>query len=123
MITNLQPVTPQPIQEPYIPLRPTRPHPPAEDDSASAAPGRHPAHSPEEGCPLRNRDRQAQKDAMPITTVQHVSKPLTTKHIPDNYQLPREGNHSRRKAPTWKHSTGYRDWKDILPGTTLITPD
>ena len=36
---------------------------------------------------------------MPVATVQHVPKPLTTHHIPDNYQLPREGKHTRCTAP------------------------
>ena len=74
VITDLRPVTLQPISEPYIPPRPPRPCSPAKDNS-----------------PLRDQDPPAQKDAEPTITVQHMPNPLTTHHVTDNYQLPREG--------------------------------
>ena len=126
--TNLQQVAPQPIPEPYIPPSPTRPDPPTQED-VSAVPGRLPAHSPAEDSPLRDQDPQPRNVSMPIPTVQHMSRPPTTQHVPDNYQLPVGGNHTRRTAPTRKLPTGTIDWKEILPGMTtadamhLITPD
>ena len=48
------------------------------------------------------------------TTVQQLDKPLTLRHIPDNHQLPRGGNHARSSATTWQLPTGAIKWKKIL---------
>ena len=48
----------------------------------------------------------------------NIDKPLTSRHIPDNYQLPRGGNHTRSTATTWRLPTGTIDWKKILPRIT-----
>ena len=91
-ITDLRPATPQPILEPYIP--PKKPRPPRPTKDASL---------------LREHSLPAQKNTEPTTMVQHMPKPLTTHHVPDNYQLPRERNHIRRITPTWRLPTGAID--------------
>ena len=47
-------------------------------------PGQHDP-TPRPKTPHYGHDPQAQRDTMLITTVQHVTKPLTTQHIRDNY--------------------------------------
>ena len=113
-ITSFPPTAPQPIPEPHIPRGPTKPHAPPQDESLQG--GRSPpAH---EGTKLPSA----------TTTVQQLDKPLTSRHIPDNHQLPRGGNHTRSTATTWQLPTGHIDWKKILPGVTtmeimrLLTP-
>ena len=56
----------------------------------------------------------------PTTTVKHMPKTLNTHHVADNYQVPREGNHTRRGAPTRRLRAGTIDWKKILPGLTTV---
>ena len=102
-ITDLRPVTPQPIPEQYIPPSPPQPGPPGREDS-----------------PLRDRNPPVQKDAEPTTTVQYMPKPLTRHHAPDNYHLPREGNHTHRISPTWRLPKGTIDWKEIRPGVATV---
>ena len=53
-----------------------------------------------------DQDPKIQRDTGSIVTLQHVPKPLTKHRNPENYQLPREGNHTRRTAPTWRLPTG-----------------
>ena len=112
VIRNLRPVAPLPIPEPYIYPSWTPPHSSTEDNS-----------------PPRDQDPQNQKDDGPAATVQHMSKPLSADQIAENYQLPREGNHTRRTAPTWGLPTGTIEWKEILQGVTaieavhLVTPE
>ena len=100
---NHRPHTGNTATEWYKPPSPPRPPPPTRDDS-----------------PLREHDLPAQKDAEPTTTVQDMPKPLTTHHISDNYQLPGEGNHTRRITPAWRLLTGTINWKDILPEVVTI---
>ena len=114
-ITSLRPTAPQPMPEPHIPPSPTKPHTPPQNIS-----------------PQRGQSPLARKGTEPpsaTATVQHLSKPLTTRHVPDNYQLPREGNHTRSTATTWRLPTDAIDSKNILPGVTtmdimhLLTPN
>ena len=115
-ITSLRPIVPQPIPEPNIPPSPTKPQTPPQNK-----------HEP----PQRGHSPPAHKRTEPpstTTNVQQLDKPLTSCHIPDNYQLPRGGNHTRGTATTWQLPTGTIDWKKILPGVTtmevmrLLTP-
>ena len=114
-ITSLRPTAPQRIPEPHIPPSPTKPHRPPQHES-----------------PQRGHSPPAHKGTEPpsaTTTVQQLDKPLTSRHVPDNYQLPRGGNHTRSTATTWRLPTRNIDWKKILPGVTmmdvmrLLTPD
>ena len=86
-ITSLWSTAPQPILEPHIPPNPTKPHWPPQNNS-----------------PQRGQRPLAHKGTEPpsaTTTVQHLAKPLTTGNVPDNYQLPREGNRTRSTTTTW----------------------
>ena len=115
-ITSLRPTVPQPILEPHIPPSQTKPQTPPQQE-----------HEP----PQRGHSPPAHKRTEPpsaTTTIKQLDKPLTSRHIPDNYQLPRGGNHTRGTATTWRLPTGTIDWKRILPGITatevmrLLTP-
>ena len=89
-ITSLRPTMPQPIPEPHIPPSPTKPQTPTRQE-----------HSP----PQQGHSPAANEKAEPpnaTTTVQQLNKPLTLRHVPDNYQLPRGGNHTRSTATTWR---------------------
>ena len=114
-ITSLRPTAPQPIPEPHIPPSPTKPHTPPQNNS-----------------PQRGQSPLAHKGTEPpgaTATVHHLAKPLTTRHLPDNYQLPQEENHTRITTTTWRLPNGNIDWKKILPGVTtmevmhLLTPN
>ena len=101
-ITSLRPTMPQPIPEPHIPPSPTKPQTPTQHEHRPSQQGHSPA---------------AHEKAEPpkaTTTVQQPDKPLTLRHVPDNYQLPRGGNHTRSKATTWQLPTGTIDWKKVL---------
>ena len=107
-ITSLRPTAPQPIPEPHIPPSPTKPQRPPQHK-----------HKP----PQRGHSPPAHKETEPpsaTTNVQQLNKPLTSRHIPDDYQLPRAGNHTRGTATTWRLPTGTIDWKKILPGVTTM---
>ena len=115
-ITSLRPTVPQPIPDPHKPPSPTK----------SQTPTQH-AHEP----PQQEHSPPVHKRTEPpsaTTTVQQLDKPLTSRHVPDNYQLPRGGNHTRSTATTWQLPTGTMDWKKILPEITtmevmrLLTP-
>ena len=96
-ITSLRPTMPRPIPEPHIPPSPTKPQLPTEL---------------EHGPPQQGHSPAAQKRAEPpnpTTTVQQLDKPLTLRHVPDNYQLPRGGNQTRSTARTWGLPTGTID--------------
>ena len=57
-----------------------------------------PHKPPQNNSPQRGQSPLAHKGTEPpsaTATVQHHAKPLTTGHVRDNYQLPREGNHTR----------------------------
>ena len=105
-ITSFRPTAPQPIPDLHIPPSPTKPHTPPQNES-----------------PQRGHSPPAHKGTEPLsatTTFQQLNKSLTSRHVPDNYQLPREGNHSRSTATTWRLPTGNIDWKKILPGVTTM---
>ena len=105
-ITSLRLTAPQPIREPHIPPSRTKPHTPLQNNF-----------------PQRGQSPPAHKATEPpsaTATVQQLAKPLTTRHVPDNYQLPRGGNHTRSTASTWRLPTGNMDWKKILPGVTTV---
>ena len=102
-ITDLKPATPLPILELYIPPSQPRPTPPTRDDS-----------------PLREHNQPVQKNAEPTTPLQHMPKPPTNHHVPNNYQLPRGGKHTRRVTPTWTLPTGTINWKEFLPGVVAV---
>ena len=107
-ITSLRPTVPQPIPEPHIPPSPTKPQ-------------THAQH--EHGPPQQGHSPPSHKRAEPpnaTTTVQQLDKPLTSRHVPDHYQLPRGGNHTKSTATTWGLPTGTIDWKKILPGKTAM---
>ena len=115
-ITSLRPTMPQPILELHIPPSPTKPQTPTQHEQEPPQQG----HSP-----------PAQKRTEPpntTTTVQQLDKPLTSRHVPDNYQLPQWGNHTRSTATTWRLPTGTINWKKVLPRITtmvamrLLTP-
>ena len=115
-ITSLRPTMPLPIPEPHIPPSATK----------SQTPTQH-----EHGPPQQGHSAAAQKRAEPpnaTRTVKQLDKPLTLRHVPDNYQLPRGGNHTRSTAMTWQLPTGAIDWKKVLPRITtmvsmrLLTP-
>ena len=85
----------------------------------------------EHGPPQQGHSPTAHERAEPhnaIATVQQLDKPLTSRHVPDHYQLPGGGNHTRSTASTWRLPMGIIDWKKILPGITameamhLLTP-
>ena len=102
-ITDPKRVTSQPIPKPYIASSQSRPPPPTRDDSL-----------------LREHNLPAQKDAEPISTVQHMTKPLASHHVTDNYHLPPEGNHTCRITPAWGSPSGTINWKEILRGVVTI---
>ena len=115
-ITSLRPTMPQPIPEPHIPPSPTKPQ----------TPMRHEDRPPQQG-----HSPAAHEEAEPpnaTTTVQQLDKPLTLRHVPDNCQLPRGGNHTRSTATTWRLPTGTINWKKVLPriatmaSMRLLTP-
>ena len=115
-ITSLRPTMPQPIPEPHIPPSPMKPQTPTQH---------------EHGPPQQGHSQAAHKRAEPpnaTTTVQQLDKPLTSRLVPDHYQLPRGGNNTRSTATTWRLPTGTIDWKKILPRITtmvsmrLLTP-
>ena len=115
-ITSLRPTVPQPIPEPHIPRSPTKPQTPPQHEHEPPQRG----HSP----PAHKRTETSSA----TTTVQQLDKPLISQHIPDNYQLPRGGNHTRGTATTWRLPKGTIDWKKIFPGIRtmevmcLLTP-
>ena len=49
-----------------------------------------------------------------------MPKPLTNHHIPDNYQLPPDGNHTRRTTPMLTLPTSTINLKGILPGVVAV---
>ena len=75
-ITSLGPTVPQPIPEPHIPPIPTKPQTPMQHVHVPPRQG----HSP----PAHKRTEPPSA----TTTVQQLDKPLTSRHVPDNYQLP-----------------------------------
>ena len=101
--TSFRPTMPQPIPEPHIPPTPTKPLTPTQHEHGPRQQGHSPAA----------HKRAEQPNA--TTTVQQLDKPLTLRHVPDNYQLPRGGNHTRSTATTWGLPTGTVDWSKILP--------
>ena len=115
-ITSLRPTMPQPIPEPLMAPSPTKHQTLTEHEHGPP----QPEHSP----PAHKRAESTNA----TTTVQQLDKPLTSRHIPDNYQLPRGANHTRSTATTWRLPTGTIDWKNILPRITtmvamrLLTP-
>ena len=115
-ITSLRPTMPQPIPEPHIPPSPTKPQ----------TPTRHEHRPPQQGHSPAAHEKAEPPNA--TTTVQQLDKPLTLRHVPDNYQLPRGGNHTRSTATTWRLPTGTTDWKKVLPriatmaSMRLLTP-
>ena len=105
-ITSPQPTASQSMAEQHIPPSPTKPHTPPQNNS-----------------PQRGQSPPAHKGTEPPSatgTVQQLAKPLTTRHVPDNYQLPRGGNHTRSTAMTWQLPKGNIDWKKILPEITTV---
>ena len=92
-ITSLRPTMPQPIPEPHIPPSSTRPQTPTQHENGPPQQGHRPAA------------RQRAEPPNATTTVQQLDKPLTLRHVPDNYQLPRGQNHN---------------WKKILPRIATI---
>ena len=102
-ITSLRPTMPQPIPEPHIPPSPTKPQ----------TPTRHELRPPQQGHSPAAHEKAEPPNA--TTTVQQLDKPLTLRHVPDNYQLPRGGNHTRSTATTWQLPTGTIDRKKVLP--------
>ena len=114
--TSVRPTLPQPIAEPQIPPSPTKPQTPLQHEHEPSLGGHSPPANKETEPPIAT------------TTVQHFDKPLNSRHIPDNHQLPRKGNNTRSTATTWRLPTGTIDWKKILPGLTttevmrLLTP-
>ena len=116
-ITSLRPTAPQPIvlPEPHIPPSPTKPHTPPQNNSPQGGQS-----------PLAHKETEP---SSATATIQHLAKPLTTLHVPDNYQLPREGNHTCSTTTIWRLPTGNIGWKKIIPGATtmevmhLLTPD
>ena len=107
-ITSLRPTVPQPIPEPHIPPSPTKPQ----------TPTRHAHEPPQQGHSPPASKRTESPSA--TTTVHQLDKPLTSCHVPDNYQLPRGGIHTRSTVTTWRLPTGTMDWKKILPGITTM---
>ena len=107
---------PQPIPEPRIPRSPTKTQTPTQHEHGPPKQG----HSPP--------DHKRAEPPNATTTGQQLDKPLISRHIPDNYQLPRGGNHTRSTATTWRLPTGTIDWKKMLPRITtmvamrLLTP-
>ena len=102
-ITSLRPTMPQPIPEPHIPPSSTKPQTPRQH---------------EHGPPQQGHGPAAHKRSEPpnaTTTVQQLDNPLILRHVPDNYQVPCGGNHTRSTATTWRLPTGTIDWKKVLP--------
>ena len=96
-ITSLRPTIPQPI-----PPSPTKPQTPTRHEH------RPPQTRTQPGSPRKGRTSNA------TTTVQQLNKPLTLRHVPDNYQLPQGGNHTSSTATTWRLPTGTIDWKKVV---------
>ena len=107
-ITSLRPTMPQRILEPHILPSPTEPQTPTQHK-----------HGPlQQGHSQAAHKRAESPNA--TTTVQQLHKPLTSRHVPDNYQLPRGGNHTRTRATTWQLPTYTIDWKKILQRITTM---
>ena len=115
-ITSLRTTMPQPIPEPHIPPSPTKPQTPTRHEHRPSQQGHSPAA------------REKAEPPNATTPVQQLDKPLTLPHVPDNYQVPRGGNHTRSTATTWQLPTGTIDWKKVLPriatmaSMRLLTP-
>ena len=101
-ITSLRPTAPQPIPEPDIPPSPTKSHALLEHEFPQRV------HSP--------AVNQETEPPSATKTVQQLDKLLTSRHISDNYQLLRGGNHTRGTATTLRLPTGTIDWKQIPQG-------
>ena len=75
-ITSLRPTVPQPIPEPHIPPGPTKPQTPTQ----------HAQEPPQQGhSPPAHKETEPPSATM---NIQQLDKPLTSRHVPDNYQLP-----------------------------------
>ena len=95
-ITRLRPTMPQPIPELHIPPSPRNSKRPRNTNTGAPTMYSPPAH----------------KRAQPpnaTTTIQQLDKPLTSRQVPDNYQLPRGVNHTTSTATAWRLPMGTID--------------